>query len=59
MYDRKWQYKVHTVKTGAFSSLEKNDAMIQDTLTRLGMEGWELVAVTTEGTYKRLFLKRA
>ena len=29
MHDRRWQYKVETVKPGAFSSTEKQEEIIQ------------------------------
>lgn len=58
MYDKKWQYKVETIKLGAFSSPEKHDGVLQDRLTRLGMEGWDLVSTLSYGTSVRLFLKR-
>ena len=58
MHDRKWQYRVESVKTGAFSSPQKNDEIIQERLQRLGMDGWELVNVVVIAQYMRLFLKR-
>lgn len=59
MSDRRWQYKVETVKTSVWTGkVEKIDAQIQDRLTRLGIEGWELVSVLPSGTYQRLYLKR-
>jgi len=57
---KRWQYKVETVKVSMWNSkIEKHDAQIQDRLTRLGIEGWELVSVTPYGTSQRLYLKRA
>ncbi len=58
MHDRKWQYKVETIKPSAFSKAEKQDEIIQDRLARLGMEGWELVSVIVYGHYRQLYLKR-
>ena len=56
---KRWQYKVETVKISMWSSnAEKHDAQLQDRLTRLGVEGWELVAVQPYGTSQRLYLKR-
>ena len=57
---KRWQYKVETVKLSMWSSKpEKQDAQIQDRLTRLGVEGWELVDVITYGVNQRLYLKRS
>lgn len=59
MNERRWQYKVETVKNSVWNSKpEKIDAIIQDRLTRLGVEGWELVAVVPYGHMNRLYLKR-
>jgi len=59
MSDRRWQYKVETVKTSVWNSkVKKHDATIQDRLTRLGAEGWELVTVASYGHLNRLYLKR-
>lgn len=57
MHDRKWQYKVETIKMSAFSA-SKNDAVVQDSLNRFGMEGWELVSSLLYGTSVKLFFKR-
>jgi hypothetical protein len=59
MSERRWQYKVETVKTSIWNNKpEKVDGVIQDRLTRLGVEGWELVAVVPYGHLNRLYLKR-
>lgn len=59
MSERRWQYKVETVKTLVWNSKpEKADRLIQDRLTRLGVEGWELVSVASYGHLNRLYLKR-
>jgi hypothetical protein len=58
MHDRRWEYKVETVKPSLFSSAEKQEELVQDRLTRLGVEGWELVSVGMIGHYRQLFLKR-
>jgi len=59
MNERRWQYKVETVKTSIWNNKpDKVDAVIQDRLTRLGVEGWELVAVVPYGHLNRLYLKR-
>ena len=57
MHDRKWQYKVETIKMNSFSAV-KNDVVIQDKLNRFGMEGWELVNTLVYGASVKLFLKR-
>jgi hypothetical protein len=59
MSERRWQYKVETVKTSIWNNKpEKVDGVIQDRLTRLGVEGWELVSVVPYGHLNRLYLKR-
>ncbi len=59
MSDRRWQYKVETVKTSIWNNKPDNvDGVIQDRLTRLGVEGWELVSVVPYGHLNRLYLKR-
>lgn len=59
MSDRRWQYKVETVKVSVFNSkVEKQDAQIQERLTRLGLDGWELVAAVPYGYSQRLYFKR-
>lgn len=57
MHDRKWQYKVETVKMNSFS-IVKSDAQLEERLMRLGMEGWELVNSIVYGASVKLFLKR-
>lgn len=58
MNDR-WQYKVETLKLSIWTSkMEKIDTQIQDRLTRLGIDGWELVSVQPHGVSQRLYLKR-
>lgn len=59
MSDKRWQYKVETVKVSVWASkVEKQDAQIQERLARLGLEGWELVAAVPYGYSQRLYLKR-
>lgn len=59
MHDRRYQYKVETVKHGVFGGAEKQDAMIQDRLNRLGTEGWEFVQmVQAYGGYPRIILRK-
>ncbi len=57
MHDRKWQYRVETIKMSSFSAA-KNDVAIQEKLNRVGMEGWELVSSLPYGASVKLFLKR-
>lgn len=52
----RWSYKVVEVKPG-FLGLKTD--VIQDALTQLGLQGWELVTVQPVGTIVRLFLKKA
>lgn len=59
MRDGRWQYKVETFKQSAWSYKPKDvDGQINEKLNRLGMEGWELVAIKPYGTYTQLYLKR-
>lgn len=59
MRDVKWQYKVETFKQSAWSYKPKDvDAQISERLNRLGLEGWELVAIKPYGHYTQMFLKR-
>lgn len=59
MQNRKWSYKVETIKAGVLSSQEKQDAMIEERLNRLGMEGWEFVQlIHGYGTYPRVVLRK-
>jgi len=59
MRDGRWQYKVETYKSSMWSyKPEKVDAQINEKLTRLGMEGWELVAIKPFGHYTQMYLKR-
>lgn len=59
MQNRKWNYKVETIKVGIFFSQEKQDAVIEERLNRLGMEGWEFVQlIHGYGTYPRVVLRR-
>jgi len=41
----KWRYKVERVKFPMWSKENDQTALIQEKLTRLGMESWELVNV--------------
>lgn len=53
MSDKRWQYKVETVKVSLWGSkVEKQDAQIQERLARLGLEGWELVAAVPLAIHK-------
>lgn len=52
MRDGRWQYKVEIFKQSAWSYKTKDvDSQISERLNRLGMEGWELVAVKPYGQY--------
>ena len=55
-----FEYKVTTARYSAWTaSVEKRDAAVQDALTPLGLQGWELVSVVPIGHYVQLYLKRA
>ena len=59
MSNARWQYKVETVKGSMWASkIEKIEQLVQARLTRLGVEGWELVSVVPYGHFQRLYLKR-
>jgi len=59
MRDVRWQHKVETFKQSVWSYKPKKvDAEMTERLNRLGMEGWELVAVKPYSTYTQFFLKR-
>lgn len=59
MRDGRWQYKVETFKQSVWSYKPKNvDGQISERLNRLGMEGWELVAIKPHGYYTQMYLKR-
>lgn len=55
MSNERWQYQVAEVKSGLFG-VKAADA--QEQLNKLGMQGWELVAVRHVSTSLQLFLKR-
>jgi hypothetical protein len=56
----KWRYKVEYLKLSAFKKPETKAEEIEDKLTRLGMDGWELVTVLRNSTESQLqlYLKR-
>lgn len=58
MSDRRWQYKVASVKTNALRQ-EKQDLHIEEALNRFALEGWELVTVNHGyGGRPRLYLRK-
>jgi len=58
--DRKWQYKVVIAGAGVFKSAEQKRIELEETLTRMGLERWELVQASTKygETATTLFFKR-
>ena len=42
---KKFEYKVLSVKRGAFTSVEKYVAQFATDLNALGIEGWELIEI--------------
>jgi hypothetical protein len=57
MANERWAYHVEEVKPGF---LGKSHDAVQERLTRLGMQGWELVAVIQPHRLQsaRLYLKK-
>ena len=57
MRDGRWQYKVETFKQSMWSYKPKDvDGQISERLNRLGMEGWELVAIKPYGHFTHCLL---
>ncbi len=57
----KWKYKIESVKLSIFKGGDKHAEIMQERLTRLGMEGWELVTVSSDSSmsgFVILYLKR-
>jgi len=57
----KWRYKVEYVKVSSFKKAQDRAIIIQDKLSRLGTESWELVDIISESAYSYnvfLYLKR-
>lgn len=52
---RRWQYRVHEIKA-KFMGIRSVD--IEEELSRLGQQGWELVSVVQAGVLLCCFLKR-
>jgi len=52
---RRWQYRIHEIKA-KFLGLKAVD--IEEELSRLGQQGWELVSVVQAGTLLRCYMKR-
>ena len=58
---RKWKYKIEHVKISVWSKEIDRLDPVEERLTRLGMDGWELVNVIkpSSSTYNvNLYLKR-
>ncbi len=39
----KWAYKIERIKLPVFSGTETKNRIVEETLNRRGLEGWELV----------------
>ena len=52
---KRWQYKVVEIKPQLFSVKPEH---VEERLTQLGMQGWELVSVIQIGMNTRLYLKK-
>ena len=58
MQGQKWQYKTVNLKASRFSAADKKAEQMQDTLNRLGLEGWRLVSTTYDTAHIWGFLKK-
>ncbi len=59
MSERRWQYKVLTIKISTFSSQAKRDDQLTEALNRQALDGWELVTVNHPyGGYPTLYLRK-
>ncbi|VAV89343.1 hypothetical protein MNBD_ALPHA06-1764 [hydrothermal vent metagenome] len=56
----KWSYKVEDVTPPLFSGSKTRNKIIEETLNRRGMEGWELVKTnaSSDGMSVTIYLKR-
>lgn len=59
MREHRWNYRTVSIKPGTFKKADEKLEDIENSLNRLGSEGWELVNVVTGiGMYPTYFLKR-
>ena len=59
MREHRWNYRVVTIKPGAFKKADEKLEDIEQRLNRLGSEGWELVNVIAGiGGYPTYYMKR-
>jgi len=54
---RKFEYKVLSVKRGAFSSAEKYAEQVATELNALGADGWELIEISGNATLEGFVLQ--
>ena len=57
----KWKYKLAVVKMPTFAQEEEKLSVVENKLTRFGMDGWELVQVVTVPGHNKthLYMKQA
>ncbi len=58
MTPNRWQYKTVHLKTSAFAANEKKAEQMNETMNRLGAQGWGLVNTAYDGAGFWAFLKK-
>ena len=58
MSTNRWQYKTVHLKTSTFGANEKKAEQMDDTLNRLGAQGWNLVNAAHDGAGFWAYMKK-